>query len=283
MPTLVPDQGGARMAHPQLVVITYADDENRATLEANAAWLTTSGLAHHRGARSTASGALPCSRTCICRTTRRPRRTNDEIATMLAAGIADHSLPSAADGSIDEVLYIAYFPRRTTISDTSLGQSCTAYGGYHFESTSGGRPFSYAVIPNCHSFNPALTDVEFEEETVAHELIEAATDALPETSPAFSESSSGPIYSPWVFVGSGGRRSLRAARGPAWVRPVRRVRRVARVVEQRCDDRLPEPVHSRRCGEPVPRPRDDAEHRASRSSGRNDHVPDPSVDERNGP
>jgi hypothetical protein len=198
--TPVPDLGGPRMTHPQLVVITYADDENRATLEAHARWLVTSSWLTTVGAEyGIGTGSILAN---VERTDAAPNFiTQDELEALLVAGIADHSLPSAPDGTLDEVLYLAYFPSHTTVTDESFGESCVAYGGFHFEVENGGRPFAYAVIPSCGSSMPELTSVENEEQTVAHEVLEAASDRLPDTNPAFRFTDSGFTFSPWLFVG----------------------------------------------------------------------------------
>jgi hypothetical protein len=198
--TVVPDLGGARMTHPQLVVITYADDPNRATLEANAAWLVTSAWLTTVGAEyGIGAGSILAN---VERTDAAPDAiTGAEIEALLAAGIADHTLPTPPDGSFDEVLYLLYFPRHTTITDDSLGMSCVTYGGYHYEVDNGGHPFAYAVIPSCDSFQPSLTSLEFEEATVSHEVVEAATDRLPQSDPAWEFPRSSFSFSPWLFIG----------------------------------------------------------------------------------
>ncbi len=198
--TVIPDQGGARFHHPQLVIITFADDANRATLEAHASWLVTSSWLTNVGAEYGVGAGT------ILANVRRADAAPDMITTagieaLLSAGVADHSLPRAADGTFREVLYVIYFPQHTMIDDPSLGHSCMAYGGYHYEMDNGGDPFSYAVMPSCSGFNPSLGDLEFEEEAMSHELIEAATDARPRSNPAFEFSQASSVLSPWLFVG----------------------------------------------------------------------------------
>lgn len=199
---IVPDQGGRHMRHPQLVVITYADDPNRATLEAQArwlvgsSWLTTVGAEYGVGAGSILG--------VVERTVAAPATiSGPEIQALLRAGIADHSLPTPAGGDLGEALYVAYFPAHTTITDPLLGTSCETHAGYHNETTTAdGRPFSYAVIPSCGSSNPLLSDVEQEEEALTHEVIEAATDSLPFTAPGFAFSTTALVPSPWLVAGA---------------------------------------------------------------------------------
>jgi len=197
---VIPDQGGTRIVHPELVLITYANDPNRATLEAHARWLVGSSWLTDVGAEygiGTGSVLATIHRTDDAP----PTTTTAEIEALLQAGVTDRSLPPGSDNSYANVLYVIYFPIGTTITDSDLGTSCVSYGGYHTEISNGGNPFAYAVIPTCHDFNPALTDIETEEEAMTHELIEAATDARPMTHPAFAFTTSFP-YSPWLFVGA---------------------------------------------------------------------------------
>jgi hypothetical protein len=198
--TVIADQGGARLAHPQLVIITFSDDTNRASIEADAAWIVGSDWLTTVGAEyGIGHGSILAN---VRRTDAAPDTiTTSDIETLLTNGIADHSLPTAADGTFDDVLYAIFFPEHTHISDPMLGDSCMAYGGYHYEAMAATGRFSYAVIPFCPHFTPSLTGMEFEQEAFSHELIEAATDALPTTSPAFEFARSGFSYSPWLFVG----------------------------------------------------------------------------------
>ena len=197
---IVPDLGGIRLTHPQLVVITFADDPNRATLEAHARWLVGSAWLTSVGAEyGVGAGSILAN---VERTDAAPNAiTSTNVEALLSAGLADHSLPTGADGTFDGVVYVIYFPAHTSITDPTLGNSCHAYGGYHYEGTSGGRAFSYAVVPACHAFSRVLGDLDAEEEVVAHEIIEAATDPRPSSAPAYSYPRTAFSASPWLFVG----------------------------------------------------------------------------------
>jgi hypothetical protein len=99
---------------------------------------------------------------------------------------------------------VIYFPEHTTITQNAPGgmtyRSCQSYGGYHFEVHRNGLNFSYAAIPSCPGFAEwNLSTLEYEELATAHEVIEAATDALPDTNPAFSLTVD--AFSPWILIG----------------------------------------------------------------------------------
>jgi hypothetical protein len=198
---ILPDQGGPRMSHPQLVVITYADDDDRSSLEAHATWLTTSSWITTVGAEYGITGAS------ILGLVELPGHapdtiTDTEIKALTRSGIADHSLPSPADGSLSNVIYIHYFPSHTSITDDFIGTSCVSHAGYHNGATMpDGRAFAYAVIPDCGGAM-FLNRLEQREEATAHEVIEAATDALPLDSPAWAFGLTDPEPSPWLAAGA---------------------------------------------------------------------------------
>jgi hypothetical protein len=198
---VIPDQGGARISHPQLVVITYADDPNRASIEAHARWLVgSSWLATVGPEYGVGTGS-------ILGIVERPELapstfSGPEIVALLRGGLDDHSLP-APTGPIEEALYLFYFPEWTTLSDVLLGTSCVSHGGYHNETTtSDGRPVSYAVLPTCSPFTASVTEIEQQQIAVTHEVIEAATDARPFTGPAFAFSQDAAVWSPWLIAGA---------------------------------------------------------------------------------
>lgn len=200
--TIVPNQGGRRLSAPQLVPIFFADDPDRATLEAHAHWMATSSWLPTVGAEYGIGAATVLG---IVRLPQAAPNTIDtvQMEALLAQGMANHTIPVPASGQLDEVLYILYFPAHTTISDPMIGTSCTAFAGYHTETTtSDGRAFSYAVIPTCGASSSFLTDVEAREEAVAHEVIEAATDPLWSSSPGWAFSQTATDLSPWLLVGA---------------------------------------------------------------------------------
>jgi hypothetical protein len=80
-------------------------------------------------------------------------------------------------------LYALFYPAGTTITEQS-GTSCTEFGGYHFETTVGNTPISYAVVPRCGSFG-GLSGFDVTSFSASHEVLEWATDPFPATQPAY--------------------------------------------------------------------------------------------------
>ena len=80
-------------------------------------------------------------------------------------------------------VYVIFYPDTTTI--TLQGQSsCQAFGGYHNSARVGGKDVPYAVVPNCGSFGP-LQGIDAITGATSHELIEAVSDAVPLSNPAY--------------------------------------------------------------------------------------------------
>ena len=185
----VPDLGGPRLAHPQLITVTFANDPRAAAFEAYAqwlvgsSWLTTVGADYGVGAGNVAGVA------------HRPETplatlTSADIETYLADGITDGSIPRpAAPATLADALYIVYYPSTTSITTTFVNgimkSSCVDFGGYHGEVHHAGLDFAYSAIPDCGGNLQGLTADETTEMIVSHEVIEAATDAAPISAPAW--------------------------------------------------------------------------------------------------
>lgn len=202
--TVIESQGGPVMAHPRLVLVMYRDDPNRDALEAHARWLVTSPWLHAVGDEYGVGDGSVLG--VVHRDEDAPDAITDTaIASYLAAGIADGTLPAPPDGAYDDVLYVVYFPQHTVITQTvgaSPQRSCESFGGYHYEAARKGGRFAYAVIPTCpvpRAFM-GITPLENEELAVSHEVLEAATDPLPRTRPAYALPPSS--QSPWLLIGS---------------------------------------------------------------------------------
>ena len=185
----VPDLGGPRLAHPQLITVTFANDPRAAAFEAYAqwlvgsSWLTTVGADYGVGAGNVA-GVAHRPETPLA------TMTSADIETYLADGITDGSIPRpAAPATLADALYIVYYPSTTSITTTFVNgimkSSCVDFGGYHGEVHHAGLDFAYSAIPDCGGNLQGLTADETTEMIVSHEVIEAATDAAPISAPAW--------------------------------------------------------------------------------------------------
>lgn len=185
----VSDLGGPRMTHPQLVTITFADDTDRAQLEAYSRWIATS---RWLGAVGAEYGVGPGAAVAMVeRVDNAPDQINDrEIEALIARGIGDGSLPRAADGDATNTLYVIHFPAHTTITTGAGGDnqevSCRDLLAYHSSARLLGVEFAYAAVASCPvPSGLGVNLLELRELATSHELIEAATDPFPGASPAF--------------------------------------------------------------------------------------------------
>ncbi|MEP7124763.1 MAG: hypothetical protein ABJE95_27795 [Byssovorax sp.] len=185
----VPNRGGAILPHAQVVTVTFANDARAPTFESFAKWivgskwLTTVGAEYGIGAGAVAGVAHRPE-------TPPAKLTSDDIETYLANGVADKSIPSpAAPATLADALYLVYYPATTAITTTFVNgiikHSCTDFVAYHGEVHHAGLDFSYAVVPDCAAVLPSLSALESFEVFASHEFIEAVTDALPITKPAW--------------------------------------------------------------------------------------------------
>ncbi|MGO9708224.1 MAG: hypothetical protein ACLQBL_05155, partial [Polyangiaceae bacterium] len=124
----------------------------------------------------------------VCAGTAACTVTDAQIASELAAQIAAGHLPEVVTGCDGQVssLYMFEFPANVTITltvDGSTSASCSAFCGYHENTTIGGKVVPYGVIPDlesgpCQSACSETADANFNDVTSvhSHEVAEAVTD-----------------------------------------------------------------------------------------------------------
>jgi len=182
----VPDQGGPKLASAAVVTVTFAGDTRRGAFEQYAQWIVGSTWLASVGAdygvgAGTVAGAVQVTESAPA------TETSGDIETFLATHIQDGTIPRPA-GGLGDALYLVYLPSTTTMTatfvDAITAVSCKDWEAYHGEAHALGLDFSYAVMADCGSI-PGLTEDETVEFSASHELIEAATDALPITHPAY--------------------------------------------------------------------------------------------------
>jgi hypothetical protein len=175
--------GGPIMAHPQLVSIFYNDDPDASTLAGFSRWIVTSDWLAEVG---TEYGVGPGS---VLGTVQLPMPapfsiTDVEITDLVFQGVTAGGLPRRADGSLGDVLYVLHFPIQTRVK-AGTSSSCLDFGGYHNSARRNGVELSYAVIVTCSDIGQGLSSAEFRELVLSHELIESASDPLPDNHPAY--------------------------------------------------------------------------------------------------
>jgi hypothetical protein len=109
--------------------------------------------------------------------------TRDDIAAWLAQ-MADGTHAGWPKASIDHVFSI-FYPSTSVIGLTPTVTSCTSLLGFHGAGAlADATPLTYTAIARCPKY-VSLTGLDAVTPVAAHELIEAATDPLPDTKPAF--------------------------------------------------------------------------------------------------
>ena len=194
-PVQVANLGGPLLTSVQLVTITYANDPLRSTDEAFDAWAVTSDWHGAVGGEYGLDGGTNAN---VELTEDAPTSLDDTtIDAQLTSWIGDGTLPKPTS----QTLYMLYLPASTAVTvDSQFVISCTLAGGYHSESLSSQPPFPYAVIPTCPSATTGTVASEVQG-VASHELLEASTDPLPSSAPAFQL----PASSAWnLGTGSAG-------------------------------------------------------------------------------
>jgi hypothetical protein len=103
----------------------------------------------------------------------------------------------------DNTLLAIYYPAGTQISFSGTQDvSCQSFGGYHFDivldAAHNNQRVVYAVMPRCPGFLPKTPVEDILTAATSHELIEAATDPLPDLDPAFTTTDDDHYY--WTFA-----------------------------------------------------------------------------------
>ncbi len=184
----LPNNGGPTLSHVKLVTITYSDDPNAASdatmmqYIVGSDWLTQTGADYGIG-----TGMIV--QNVVIPTPAPDTITSTELETDIVREINAGTVPSPSDGNFANYLYMVFYPAHTTITETVPGYprpmtSCRSYGGYHDAVDMGAYHFAYAVIPDCGA-GGGLTDADGISVAASHELIEAASDALPLSHPAY--------------------------------------------------------------------------------------------------
>lgn len=123
-----------------------------------------------------------------------------EIVDWLKGGMG--TAPGKWGNADAGTIYLLVVPPQTDFQSGSDSSSCcVAHGGYHQEVKLGATLVPFAVACACDSPDEGLSAKDALTSTIAHELIEAATDPFPNINPAFSQQSS--AYAAWTDISDG--------------------------------------------------------------------------------
>ncbi len=191
--------GGPVLASPEVVPIFFPNDIAQLGLEKFLNALPRS--AYWRTAVSEYGVGPPRILPSII-TADAPPTTDDELQFWLESKFTPpHEtpdfvpLPTPLPEPTKNTIYVVFLPAGVTL--TAGGDvSCKTFGGYHEESRN--LHLVYALIPRCPTMGAEIDAIT---PALSHELIEASTDPLPETAPAFNELD--PAELVWGFTPGG--------------------------------------------------------------------------------
>jgi hypothetical protein len=182
----LPSRGGPVLAHPSFATLTYADDTNRTTLEAygdamaSDPWWGPTTAEYGVGALTSLGH--------VRLTDRAPTAaTQAQIESYLLGLAAAGTLPRAADGTYDGVVYLLYFPAGAAITLSDGAAACSGWHGVHGEAGSGAMHIAYALAIDCGP-GRGFDALGYLEAAASHELVEAVTDPYVSSAPAYQAS-----------------------------------------------------------------------------------------------
>jgi hypothetical protein len=177
----------------QVVTITFSTDPNSAQDAAFGDFVVGSSWLKTVGADYGLQSATHLKKVQLTQTVG-ATVTDAQIQMLIAAQIQNGTLPSG-----DQVLYLIYYPPGTTVKSVFNGADTCAnlgggqtIGGYHWEGKNGTTAFPYSVVPTCK--NESLANIQ---SSASHELMEAATDPLPNSNPAWVLTD---MSNPWSYL-----------------------------------------------------------------------------------
>jgi hypothetical protein len=206
-PPQVESGGGAVLKAPRVVPVYFANDD-AALVTQDKDFVNKVGATSYWAATTTEYGVGPLTATpSVDLAETAPTSIDDAaIQTWLAAKLNanDPAFPAPDANTV----YSLHYPAGTTITEASGGQpatSCVDFGGYHnniqLDAAHGSMDVAYVVVPHCANFG-GLKGIDSITATESHELIEAATDPFPTSTPAYGQTDEAHLY--WLFVLGGG-------------------------------------------------------------------------------
>jgi hypothetical protein len=177
----VPNLGGATIASPKLVLISYVDDPRSLADLSFATWLVASPWLSQVGAEYQV-GTGTVAATVVLDAGPPLALDESQVGPLLDQLSQDAGWLPPPDG---QTIYAVFLPSETVLSGPG-GPVCGSVGAYHSSYQSGfwGRTVSYIVMPGCPAVRPPLDETQWREVYFSHELMETLTDADP-TDPAF--------------------------------------------------------------------------------------------------
>lgn len=178
------NSGGSVIASPKLVAISFMGDPLQADVDAFASQMV-SVTGYWQGAVAEYGvGAITSSVFHVPTAAPSGTIADTDVQSWITSEIQNDATFPPVDAS---TIYAVFYPSGTTVS-TGFETTCDQIQGYH-----GSVPLSstsnaiYAVVPRCPPPPVAgVTDSDQMTAEASHEVIEAATDPLPNVAPAYA-------------------------------------------------------------------------------------------------
>ncbi|HEY2365626.1 MAG TPA: hypothetical protein VGH87_04530, partial [Polyangiaceae bacterium] len=171
----VHDYGGPVLAQPSVVPVFFANDAEQPAIETFLNALSRSSY-WTQATSEYGVGALAIGASVVTSNAAPPAITSADVERWLVA---------QRFVSPDRV-YAVFYPAETTIVNDDGEVSCARFGGYHGEArNANGESVVYVAMPRCATFGD-LRGLDALTSALSHELVEAATDPLVRTKPAYA-------------------------------------------------------------------------------------------------
>jgi hypothetical protein len=182
--------GGPVMTSPKFVIVTFAGDTLATSIDDFADKVAAS--ATYWSGTTAEYGVGPIASVLHVSLNETPAQSllDSDVQAWLTAKLSGPDAGTLEGGAPwpqpdGETVYMIYYPATVTVTTTG-GASCDAFYGYHSDYALSGSTFvSYSVVARCPPF-PSTSAIDSIASIASHEMIEAATDPLPETSPAWA-------------------------------------------------------------------------------------------------
>jgi hypothetical protein len=179
----VVSQGGPVLATPGVLMATWSNDPLRADYDG---FLPELARTPYWGQVTAEYGVGPLAppQHQVLGPTAPASLTDAQVRQLLH----DHlSGPTPDWGAPDaSTVYLVSVPETVSYDYGDGSRCCSAFGGYHGETSIDGVRVPYGIICECTYFFAGLSMAQNTTVVVSHELVEAATDPFPYTAPAFS-------------------------------------------------------------------------------------------------
>jgi hypothetical protein len=196
----IPNGGGPTLATVPVVTMSFDGDSHTSDLTAFVEWFGQSTFPRLVAGEYGVRGIEPQAHVDLDAVA--PESvTDDDVQALLAAGLADGTLPSAP-ASGPPFLYVLFYPDGTSVTRLGGANACASVpgNGYHDTTVGTGPNVAYAVVPSCDPrFSATLSEVQGMELETARLLLDAATDPSPRNEPAFQLNDES---NPWTSMGA---------------------------------------------------------------------------------